>query len=133
MREIVSWIRRSPDSSVVARSGRALADVVGNVIASRGWTPRQTQSRIEELVNADRRKDEFLAMLGHELRNPLGAIKSAADLLRSEQAETSARRRAHALIERQVRLMTRLVDDLLDVSRIRNGHLYLHRQRTDLC
>jgi signal transduction histidine kinase len=132
MREIVSWIRRSPDSAAVARSGRALADMVGNV-ASQGRTPGQKQSRVDELVDADRRKDEYLAMLGHELRSPLGAIKSAAALLRSEQGETSARRRAHALIERQIRLMTRLVDDLLDVSRIGNGHLDLHRQRTDLC
>jgi two-component system, sensor histidine kinase len=132
MREVASWIRRSPDSAAVARSARALADMVGNV-ASHGRTLRQTQSRVEELVNADRRKDEFLAMLGHELRSPLGAIKNAAALLRSEQGESFARRRAHALIERQLRLMTGLVDDLLDVSRIRNGHLYLQRQRTDLC
>jgi signal transduction histidine kinase len=133
MREIVLRIRQSSDSSAVAGSGRALADEAGDLIASRGWTPRQTHSRLEELLNADRRKDEFLAMLGHELRTPLGAIKAAADLLRSEQGETSTRRRAYALIERQVRLMTHLVDDLLDVQRIRNGHLSLHRQRTDLC
>jgi signal transduction histidine kinase len=106
--------------------------MVGNV-AAHGRTPRQTQSRVEELVNADRRKDEFLAVLGHELRSPLGAIKSAAALLRSEHGETPARLRAHTLIERQVRLMTRLVDELLDGSRITNGHLYLERQRVDLC
>src|SRR5581483_3907294 len=94
MREIASWIRRSPDFAATASSGRAIADMVGNV-ASQGRTPHQTQSRVEELVNADRRKDEFMAMLGHELRSPLGAINSAAALLRSEQGETSARRRAH--------------------------------------
>ena len=95
-------------------------------------TLRQAQSWVEELVDADRRKDEFLAMLGHELRNPLGAIKNSVGLLQSEQEQTSAQRRAQALIDRQVRRMMRLVDDLLDVSRIRHGHLHLRRERMDL-
>jgi two-component system, sensor histidine kinase len=127
MREVTPWIRRSPDSAAVPGSGRASG------AAPYGLTLRQAQLWVDELVHADRRKDEFLAMLGHELRNPLGAIKNAVDLLQTEHGETSARWRAQALIERQIHLMTRLVDDLLDVSRIRNGNLYLQRQRTELC
>jgi signal transduction histidine kinase len=132
MRERVSWMRWTPESAAVTGSGRAPGGAVGDV-APHGRTLRQAQLSVEELVKADRRKDDFLAMLGHELRNPLEAIKNAADLMQSGQGEASARQRAHALIERQVRIMTRLVDDLLDVSRIRNGHLYLQCQRTDLC
>ena len=95
-------------------------------------TLRQAQSWVEELVDADRRKDEFLAMLGHELRNPLGTIKNSVGLLQSEPGQTYAQRKAQALIDRQVRRMMRLVDDLLDVSRIRHGHLHLRRERMDL-
>lgn len=130
MREVTTWMRRSPDSTAVPGSDRPFA--AADDAAPYSMTLRQAQLWVEELVNADRRKDEFLAMLGHELRNPLGTIKNAADLLQSERGETSARWRAHALIERQIHLMTRLVDDLLDVSRIRNGNLYLQRRRTDL-
>ena len=86
----------------------------------------------DELVDDDRPKDEFLAMLGHELRNPLGAINNALALLQSEKEQTSAQRQAQALIDRQVRRMMRLVDDLLDVSRVRHGHLRLRRERMDL-
>ncbi len=81
---------------------------------------------------ADRAKDEFLAMLGHELRNPLGAITASAHLLRLSKpgAETAAH--AHVVIERQARQMTRLVEDLLDVSRLAMGKVTLHRERLDL-
>ncbi|MDE2050451.1 MAG: HAMP domain-containing histidine kinase [Gammaproteobacteria bacterium] len=83
-------------------------------------------------MSADRRKDEFLAMLAHELRNPLGVIRNAVGLLQREQEMTPARQRAQALIDRQVCRMTQLVDDLLDVSRIRSGRLRLQRERIDL-
>jgi signal transduction histidine kinase len=63
-------------------------------------------------------KDELLAMLSHELRTPLAAIENAVQLLSSQTGETPARNRTQALIERQVRRMTQLVDELLDVSRI---------------
>jgi signal transduction histidine kinase len=86
----------------------------------------------EDLVAANRRKEEFLAELSHELRSPLGCIQNAIRLLGSQPGESSTRRQAEALIERQVRRMTRLVDDLLDVSRISRGRLHLQRERTDL-
>lgn len=87
---------------------------------------------IEELVRADRRKDEFLATLAHELRNPLGVIRNSVSFLRREQGLTPARHRAEELIERQVGRMTQLVEDLMDMSRIRNGRLRLQRERIDL-
>jgi PAS domain S-box-containing protein len=79
---------------------------------------------------ADRRKDEFLAMLGHELRNPLAPIMTALDLMKI-RGETAAERE-RAMIERQTRHLVRLVDDLLDISRITRGKIELRRSRTDL-
>ena len=79
------------------------------------------------LREADRRKDEFLATLAHELRNPLAPIMNSIPLL---GAETAVRANARAIIERQVRHMARLVDDLLDVSRITLGRINLRRERT---
>lgn len=100
---------------------------------SRARSLRQTRSRVQELITANRRKDEFLAMLSHELRSPLAAIQNGVCLLRNPgDGETPARQRAHALIERQVRGMTQLVDDLLDASRIRHGRMHLRCERMDL-
>jgi signal transduction histidine kinase len=93
---------------------------------------RQARSRVQELVTANRRKDEFLAMLSHELRSPLAAIQNAVCLLSSHGGEAPVRQRAQALIERQVRGMTQLVDDLKDVSRIRHGRMQLQRERIEL-
>jgi signal transduction histidine kinase len=91
-----------------------------------------TRSRLEELAIANRRKDEFLAILGHELRSPLAAIRNAVLVLGSQGAEPSVRERTQALLERQVRRMTQLVDDLQDASRIAQGLLHLERDRIDL-
>ncbi|RZA35567.1 MAG: response regulator [Lysobacteraceae bacterium] len=83
----------------------------------------------EKLVEADRRKDEFLAMLAHELRNPLAPISAAAELLRIGKLEEARVRQSSNIIGRQVRHMTRLVDDLLDVSRVTRGLITLERAR----
>jgi PAS domain S-box-containing protein len=85
-----------------------------------------------ELVDADRRKDEFLATLAHELRNPLAPIRQAAKILRNEGASEAQRRWSNTVIERQVQHMSLLLDDLLDVSRITHGTLQLRKQQTDL-
>ncbi len=79
---------------------------------------------------ASRTKDEFLAMLGHELRNPLAPITTALELMRARGLKEGERERA--VIERQVTHLVRLVDDLLDVSRITRGSVELARQRIDL-
>ena len=93
---------------------------------------RQARWRMEELASANRRKDEFLAILGHELRNPLAAIHNGILLLSNQPLDPSARQKTQGMIERQVRRMTQLVADLLDVSRVTHGRLHLHRERVDL-
>ena len=80
------------------------------------------------LQEADRRKDEFLAMLAHELRNPLAPIRTAAQLLKMKELPESQRGRARDVIERQVEHLVILIDDLLDVSRITRGMITLHRE-----
>lgn len=75
----------------------------------------------DELLANDRRKDDFLAMLAHELRNPLAPISTAAYLLRTAPSDASRVERSAAIIDRQVRHMRELVDDLLDVSRVTRG------------
>ena len=86
----------------------------------------------EQLQQADRRKDEFLATLAHELRNPLAPIRQAAVIARSDKAGPVQKERAHDIIDRQVRHMALLLDDLLDVSRITRGKLALRREPTPL-
>ena len=80
------------------------------------------------LQEADRRKDEFLAMLAHELRNPLAPIRTAVQLLRLKELKSEQRSRARDVIERQVEHLVALIDDLLDVSRITRGMITLQRE-----
>jgi PAS domain S-box-containing protein len=86
----------------------------------------------EALREADRRKDEFLAMLAHELRNPLAPISVAAELLSRKAREAEQVERVAAVILRQVKHLTGLVDDLLDVSRVTRGLVVIDRQHVDL-
>jgi signal transduction histidine kinase len=88
--------------------------------------------RAAELVDEDRRKDEFLAMLAHELRNPLAPIQTAAHVMRLKGPLAPDLQWANDVIVRQSQHLTRLVDDLLDVSRITRGKVTLHLQRVDL-
>lgn len=87
---------------------------------------------LETLKLADRRKDEFLAMLAHELRNPLAPIRSAAELLMMDNISGAQVRQSSVVISRQVRHMTSLVDDLLDVSRVTRGLATLRLEEVDL-
>ena len=84
------------------------------------------------LREADRRKDDFLAVLAHELRNPLAPIRNSAALLRLAGTVDPSTRHAAEVIERQVQHMARLLDDLLDVSRITRNRLELRRERVTL-
>jgi signal transduction histidine kinase len=93
---------------------------------------RQAQSRVEELTCANRRKDEFLAMLSHELSSPLSAIHHAVRYLGTQSGEAATQQRMQALIERQLTRMTHLVQELRDVSLIASGQLHLQRERVDL-
>jgi PAS domain S-box-containing protein len=85
-----------------------------------------------DLSDADRRKNEFLAMLAHELRNPLAPISNATRALRLSDGEGGGLRAAAAMLERQVGQMARLVDDLLDMSRITRGKIELRKERVEL-
>jgi PAS domain S-box-containing protein len=86
----------------------------------------------EELRDADRRKDEFLALLAHELRNPLAPIRNALQVMRLAGGDPATAERSREMIERQVQQMVRLVDDLMDVSRISRGKLQLRTERVSL-
>jgi signal transduction histidine kinase len=92
----------------------------------------ELRARAETLVETDRRKDEFLAMLAHELRNPLGAIANASYLLAQIDPTGPEMEKAVAIIRRQIQHLVRMVDDLLDVSRITRGKIELRRQPLDL-
>jgi signal transduction histidine kinase len=85
-----------------------------------------------QLVEADRRKDEFLAMLAHELRNPLAPLCNALHLLEQTGLDPEALERTRGVMERQVGHLIRLVDDLLDVSRIMRGRVQVRRELVDL-
>jgi signal transduction histidine kinase/FixJ family two-component response regulator len=87
---------------------------------------------VEELAAADRRKDEFLAMLAHELRNPLAAISNAGYVLDRLRSEDRRAAELVAVIARQIRHLSRLVDDLLDVSRFTRGKIELRMARVEL-
>ncbi|HUS24032.1 MAG TPA: HAMP domain-containing sensor histidine kinase, partial [Candidatus Binatia bacterium] len=89
----------------------------------------QTRALLAELRDADRRKDEFLAMLAHELRNPLAPLRNAADLLKLLAFSRDELQGVEDVVDRQVTALTRLVDDLLDVSRITRGKIELRRER----
>jgi signal transduction histidine kinase/CheY-like chemotaxis protein len=94
------------------------------------WQERERHLRLLEREN--RRKDEFLAMLGHELRNPVAAIASAAEVMRMAPAEAPVEAEIRDVVYRQVRHLARLLDDLLDVSRITRGTVGLRKARLDL-
>ncbi|WP_198320871.1 PAS domain-containing hybrid sensor histidine kinase/response regulator [Azohydromonas aeria] len=123
--------------------GRALPvrDDTGRIIRWMGTCTDIHESRLaqdallrseESLRQADRRKDEFLAMLAHELRNPLAPIATAALLLRAGGADAQRVAKASAIISRQVQHMTDIVNDLLDVSRVTRGLVQLEQETFDL-
>ncbi len=104
---VTQWFGTNTDVDELQRAQEALA--------------RQT----EELARADRSKDEFLAMLAHELRNPLAPIRNAAEILR--EGDPTQREEAAAILALQVESMGRMIDDLLDVSRINEGKIGLRK------
>jgi two-component system, sensor histidine kinase len=95
-------------------------------------TEFELHDRAAQLLEASRRKDEFLAMLAHELRNPLSAINACLPLLTQQPAASEREARARDIVERQVLHLGKLVDDLLDVARVTQGKIELHRVVVDL-
>ena len=111
----------------------ALRDAKGQVVS---WFGTHTDITVElqaqeALREADQRKDEFMAILAHELRNPLAPVRTAVEIVRRIDGLQPAQRRACEVIARQVAHMARLIDDLLDVSRIARGKMALQRERCD--
>jgi PAS domain S-box-containing protein len=92
----------------------------------------ETQRSAQILEEANRRKDEFLAMLAHELRNPLAPIRNASEILARKLADDPQMKKTVNLVKRQVTHLARLVDDLLDVSRITEGRIELRRAPQEL-
>ncbi len=90
------------------------------------------RTALNTLKDNDRHKDEFLAMLAHELRNPLTPIRNALDILKRDDVDEKARKELKSVMDRQLRKMVRLVDDLLDVSRITSGIIVLKKEPVDL-
>lgn len=92
----------------------------------------ELRARTRELEDADLQKDNFLSAVAHELRNPLSALAYVGQILRSPQVDAAARQKASDVIERQTAHMSRLVEDLLDLARVRRGKLALRREPIDL-
>lgn len=118
-----------------AGSGRYLtaADArLAEQLAERASTAVENARLYEALRESDRRKDQFLAVLAHELRNPLAPLASVADLLSRGEVTPADRLRTGAVLTRQVGYLTRLIDDLLDVARISEGKFTLRPEQTTL-
>jgi PAS domain S-box-containing protein len=92
----------------------------------------QLRDQAEQLRQADRRKDDFLATLAHELRNPLAPLRTGLQVMKLASGNTEAVEQARGMMERQMAVMVRLIDDLLDVSRITRGKLELRKQQVEL-
>ena len=112
-------------------------EIIGTIncfhdITERSRLERQTQDQAQALADLHRRKDEFLAMLSHELRNPLAPLTSAVELLRQRDRQDAAYQQACEVIARQARQMKVLLDDLLDVARITGGSVRLRKERISI-
>jgi PAS domain S-box-containing protein len=129
-------IRRADDGALAWVDMRGSVGVgatgSGRVVHAIAIDVTERKRAEEALQQADRRKDEFLAMLAHELRNPLAPISSAADMLRLAYSSEPRVRQISEIIARQVGHMRHLVDDLLDVSRVTRGLVAVARERLDL-
>jgi PAS domain S-box-containing protein len=101
-------------------------------LANRAAVAIENNQLYRALKEADRRKDEFLATLAHELRNPLAPVRNAVELLKQVGADTPVAREARSMMERQIAHMARLIDDLMDVSRITRAKLVLRREKVNM-
>jgi len=119
------WVAARGD--VVMRAGAAAPVLVGSMMDV-------TEHRLAEdaLRRADREKDDFLALLAHELRNPLAPIRTAVQLLQTRSPSEEDGRRLHGVIDRQIQHLVRMVDDLLDVSRVLRGKVELRPGPVDM-
>jgi signal transduction histidine kinase/CheY-like chemotaxis protein len=128
----IQWVSHVVFFLVIA----ALSSLLIHELQKRSRTEREALAvaagHAQALREADRRKDEFLAMLAHELRNPLAPIRNVAYVLAKGMADPATVRRSAHMIERQANHLTHLVDDLLDVARITRGRVVLKRETLSL-
>ena len=129
-------VRKAKDGRLIdiSLSISPLVDEKGKVVgASKVARDISAQKQVQrQLQDADQRKDEFLALLAHELRNPLGPIRHAVKILAAKTPGPAELQWATNIIDRQTDHMSRLVDDLLDVSRITRGTIELRQERVDI-
>jgi PAS domain S-box-containing protein len=128
---VTEWTLVRKDGSVVP------TEVSSKILPDGRWTAfvrdiSERQKAVQALREASRQKDEFMAMLGHELRNPLATIRSAAELLALSHAGDAVLQRIHGSLDRQTTHMAKLIDGLLDVSRIVLGKIALDREMVNL-
>jgi signal transduction histidine kinase/CheY-like chemotaxis protein len=130
----VDLVRVGRDPVRLLCYARPLLDNEGQVRGSVGAFLDITElKKVQQaLIEADQRKDTFLATLAHELRNPLAPLRNALELLRRADHNATLIEQARRMMERQVAQMVRLVDDLLDISRITRGKLELRKERVEL-
>ncbi|HET9576465.1 MAG TPA: ATP-binding protein [Usitatibacter sp.] len=114
------------------RAAKTTEDEIGELVDAFNGMLAEVARRAEALREADRRKDEFLATLAHELRNPLAPLRNALEILRIAGNDPERAARAREMMERQLNQMVRLVDDLLDVSRITTGKLAVRKTVVEL-
>jgi signal transduction histidine kinase/ActR/RegA family two-component response regulator len=110
------------------RARKTTDDEIGELVDSFNAMLAESGRRAQELRDADQRKDEFLATLAHELRNPLAPLRNALEILRVKDVDPAIAEKARQMMQRQLAQMVRLVDDLLDVSRITTGKLAVRRE-----
>lgn len=134
-------IRKDGTELPIDDSGAPIRDAAGNIVGvvlvfheikERRRLERELRRQAEALREADKRKDDFLAMLGHELRNPLAPLHHCVELLRMHEQQPDGIGPLADIMERQTRQLSRLVDDLLDVSRISRGAIRLQKSPTSL-
>ena len=123
---ITVLVRKTLDRDSAGKSVAVLENLT-DITARRGLEDALA-ARAEDLARADRTKDEFLAMLAHELRNPLAPLRNAAEILQTAGTSADERKEAQRIIGRQIENMSRMIDDLLDVSRITEGKIELRKQ-----
>jgi len=114
------------------RALRTTDDEVGALVDAFNDMLRELGERAAELQASDRRKDEFLATLAHELRNPLAPVSTALVILERGDADAATQARLVSMMRRQMRQFVHLIDDLMEVSRISTGRLTLRKERVDL-
>jgi PAS domain S-box-containing protein len=134
IRNDIEIVRHDGSVAYVQNDVEPLYDTHGNVYGCVSVCVDLTEQKLAQraLVEADRRKDEFLATLSHELRNPLAPLRSALEVMRLARDKPDVVEKARLTMERQLMQLVRLTDDLLDVARITQNKLEMRRERIDL-